>query len=126
VNALASTYLTSLLTWSQLPTLLKLNSERLTTSYQLLADSLKKWNIEFIAPSHGLFLFARLAQGARSVADEKSFYDRLAIGGVRVGEGRFYRGVEGEYGWARIRFSVPVDVMHQALARIEAVLAQRS
>jgi hypothetical protein len=123
---MASTYLTSLLTWSQLPTLLALNSERLTTSYRLLADSLKKWNIDFIAPSHGHFLFARLAKGARSATDEKAFFDRLAIGGVRVGEGRLYKGVEGEYGWARIRFSVEVQVMHKALARIEAVLAQRS
>lgn len=123
---MASTYLTSLLTWSQLPTLLKLNSERLTKSYQLLADSLKKWNIDYIMPSHGLFLFAKLAKGAKNATDEKTFYDKLTIGGVRVGEGRFYKGVEGEYGWARIRFSVPVDVMHKALARIEAVLAQRS
>jgi len=121
---MASTYLTTLLTWSQLPTLLKLNSDRLTTSCQLLTNLLAKWKIDFIAPSHGLFVFARLAKSAKSAADEEKFYDKLAMAGVRVGEGKLYKGVEGEYGWARIRFSLPVDVLQTAIGRIEAVLAE--
>ncbi|KAH3904619.1 hypothetical protein HBI56_214050 [Parastagonospora nodorum] len=124
VSVMVSTYVTTLLTWSQLPTLLKLNSDRLTTSCQLLTNSLAKWNIEFITPSHGVFVFAKLAKCAKSAADEEKFYDKLAKAGVRVGEGRLYKGVEGEYGWARICFSLPVDVLQTALGRIEGVLAE--
>jgi DNA-binding transcriptional MocR family regulator len=103
--------------------LLKLNSERLTASYNLLAIFLTQRNIEFIAPSHGLFLFARLAKTARNGEDEKGVFDRLALhAGVLVGHGRFYKGVEGQYGWARIRFSVTVDVMQDALERMGRVL----
>ncbi|EAT78170.2 hypothetical protein SNOG_14299, partial [Parastagonospora nodorum SN15] len=81
----------------------------------LLTNSLAKWNIEFITPSHGVFVFAKLAKCAKSAADEEKFYDKLAKAGVRVGEGRLYKGVEGEYGWARICFSLPVDVLQTAL-----------
>lgn len=87
---------------------------------------LAKRSIEFIAPSHGLFLFAKLAKCAKSAADEKGFYDKLAMAGVRVGEGRLYKGVEGEYGWARVCFSLPVDVLQTALGRIEGVLAEEA
>ena len=125
VNTIASIYLSSLLTWSQLPTLLKLNSERLTTSYRLLAAFLRKWKIDFVTPTHGLFLFAKLARTARSAAEEKRFYDELAVRGVLVGQGRFYKGVEGDFGWARIRFSVNAEMMSEALGRIEKGLLPR-
>jgi DNA-binding transcriptional MocR family regulator len=89
----------------------------------MLAHFLTQRNIEFIAPSHGLFLFARLAKQARNSAEEKRVFDRLAgNGGVLVGHGRFYKGVEGQFGWARIRFSVHVDVMQDALERMENTL----
>jgi histidinol-phosphate/aromatic aminotransferase/cobyric acid decarboxylase-like protein len=123
VNTIASLYLSSLLTWSQLPTLLKLNSERLTTSYRLLADALRKWNIDFVTPTHGLFLFAKLAKHARNATAEREVFDELAVSGVRVGERSGFKGVEGEYGWARVRFSVDVETMLKALGRMEKVLA---
>ncbi|CAO2655780.1 Nn.00g045830.m01.CDS01 [Neocucurbitaria sp. VM-36] len=122
-NNIASIYLSTLLTWSQLPTLLSLNSERLTASYRLLSDSLRKWGINFVTPTHGISLFAKLAKHAKSAEDEKTFYDRLALHGVKVGPGRFYRGVEGDFGWARIRYSVSLDVLQTALARIESFLS---
>ncbi|KAF2875213.1 pyridoxal phosphate-dependent transferase [Massariosphaeria phaeospora] len=125
-NNIATLFLTSLLTWSQLPTLLKLNSERLSESYRLLADALKQWNIDFIVPTHGICLFAKLAKRAKTVEDETSFYDRLALRGVRVGPGRFYRGVESEFGWARIRFSVSTHLMNTALAKISTFLAMEN
>jgi DNA-binding transcriptional MocR family regulator len=106
--------------------LLKLNSERLTASYRLLADFLTKRDIEYIAPSHGLFLFARLARHARNAGDEKCFFDRLAVnGGIKIGHGRFYKGVEGQFGWARIRFSVKREEMLEALERLDKVLGAR-
>ncbi|KAH9864373.1 hypothetical protein J1614_010307 [Plenodomus biglobosus] len=123
-SSLASSTLSSLLTWSQLPTLLNINTERLTASCLLLIDALHSWNIDVITPTHGLFLFARLAKNARSASDEKKFYDRLAVHGVRVAQGRFYKGVEADYGWARIRFSVSPGVMRDALKRIEVFASQ--
>ncbi|KAL5118874.1 hypothetical protein ACEQ8H_003197 [Pleosporales sp. CAS-2024a] len=122
-TALSTTYLAHLLVWPQLPTLLHLNTERLSSSYRLLASALTKWNVPFVAPSHGLFLFARLARHARCAAQEKAFYDGLARAGVRVGQGPLYKGVEGEFGWARICFAVEVSVLQGALARVERVLA---
>jgi len=44
---------------------------------------------------------------------------------VRVGEGRGFKGVEGEFGWARIRFSLDVETLKEALFRIEKVLGER-
>jgi aspartate/methionine/tyrosine aminotransferase len=58
----------------------------------------------------------------KSVVEEKAFFNRLTTQGVRVSPGRFYNGVELEYGWARIRFSVSVEVMEEALSRIRAFL----
>jgi hypothetical protein len=107
--------------------LLKLNSERLTASYRLLAAFLTQRNIDFIAPSHGLFLFARLVKHASNAEDEKCFFDKLATtnGGVRVGHGRFYKGVEGQFGWARISFSVKREELLDALERMNKVLGER-
>lgn len=119
---IAALYLSSLLTWKQLPTLLALNSERLSDSWQLLAQKLKQWDIRFIAPTHGIFVFAKLAKNARTANDEIAFFDRLAIKGVRVGLGHFYKGVEGDFGWARIRFSIPVDIMKKTLATLATFL----
>ena len=125
INNISSLYLSSLLSWSQLPTLLQLNTERLTASYALLAESLRKWGIDFVTPTHGNFLFVRLAKNARSAEDEKRFYDGLSLKGVHVAQGRLFRGVDRSFGWARVRFSVDSEVMKVALARIESFLGQK-
>lgn len=44
---------------------------------------------------------------------------------MRVGQGRFYEGANGDFGWARIRFSLPVKEMERAVDRVDAFLAQR-
>ncbi|KAF2634811.1 PLP-dependent transferase [Massarina eburnea CBS 473.64] len=123
VNNVASLYLSSLLTWSQLPTLIALDSERLSASYRLLATTLQQWRIDFITPTHGIFVFAKVARNAKTVEDEIEFYDRLAVHGLRVGPGRLYRGVERDFGWARIRFSVSQGVMEEALGKLSTFLA---
>lgn len=125
-NNLGSLYLSSLLSWSQLPTLLALNTERLTESCRLLTDALRQWNIEFVTPTHGIFLFTKLGRNIKSLVEEKAFYNRLAVQGVRISPGRFYNGVELEYGWARIRFSVSVEVMQTVLERISNFLAKEA
>jgi len=122
-NNIASLYLSSLLNWPQLPTLIALNSERLTASYRLLAEALKSWTVEFIVPTEGIFLFAKLAKYAKTIEDEKDFYNRLALHGVRVGPGRYYKGVDKEFGWSRIRFSVPIKAMELALERLSTFMA---
>lgn len=122
---MASTYLTALLTWQQLPTLLKLNSERLTVSYSVLAEALKRWNVDFVTPTHGLFLFAKLARGVRSADEEKCFFDQLAAAGVLVGHACLIKSVAGDLGWYRIRFSISVDMLNVALGRMEKVLLAR-
>jgi hypothetical protein len=125
-NNIASLYLTSLLTWSQLPTLLALNSERLTETYHLLADALSQWKIDFVEPTHGVCLFAKLGKDVKSMVEDKAFFNRLAVQGVRVSPGRLYNGVERDYGWARIRFSVPTEVMHTALERMASFLLKEA
>ncbi|KAF2686281.1 PLP-dependent transferase [Lentithecium fluviatile CBS 122367] len=124
VNNIASLYLSSLLTWSQLPTLLALNSERLTESYRLIAEAFQQWNIDFVTPTNGIFLFAKLDRRARSAEDEVAFFKRLAKHGVVVAPGRFFKGVETDFGWARIRFSIPVEKMQEAVEKIGAFLRE--
>lgn len=121
-NNIASLYLSSLLTWSQLPTLLALNSERLTASYHILARALQHRSIDFVRPTDGIFLFARLGMKIKSAVEEKAFFNRLSTQGVKVSPGRLYNGVEWEYGWARIRFSVSTNIMDEALRGILAFL----
>ncbi|OAK96326.1 PLP-dependent transferase [Phaeosphaeriaceae sp. SRC1lsM3a] len=99
---------------------------RLSTSYALLAALLTKYSIEFIAPSHGLFLFARLAKHASTAEEEAAFFEELRReAGIKVGEGRYYKGVEGKYGWGRVTFSLAPEVLQQALERLEAFLEKR-
>ncbi|KAJ4356476.1 uncharacterized protein N0V89_004509 [Didymosphaeria variabile] len=122
-NTLASLYLSSLLRWAQLPTLIALNSERLTASYRLVENVLKQLDVCFVAPTDGIFVFAKLAKYAQSVEDERDFYNRLAQQGVLLGPGTMYKGVDKEFGWARIRFSIPVKTMEVALERITTFMA---
>ncbi|KAF1970817.1 PLP-dependent transferase [Bimuria novae-zelandiae CBS 107.79] len=122
-NNLACLYLSNLLTWTKLGTLLTLNSSRLTASYRLLANVLQQLDVKFITPTDGIFLFAKLAKHAQSIEDEQEFYARLAQQGVRTSPGTLYKGVDKEFGWTRIRFSIPVKTMEVALERIEAFMA---
>ncbi|OAL53974.1 PLP-dependent transferase [Pyrenochaeta sp. DS3sAY3a] len=87
---------------------------------------LRSRGIDFVTPTHGLFLFAKLAKGIKTAQEEKNFFDLLALQGVLVGHGRFYKGVEGDFGWARIRFSVSVDIMNAALERIAMFLSRNA
>ncbi|KAK7179888.1 PLP-dependent transferase [Paraphaeosphaeria sporulosa] len=117
-NTLASLYLSHLLTWPQLPTLIALNSERLTASYRLLATALQQLDVSFVTPTDGIFVFAKLAKHAQNIEDEQDFFHRLALQGILLGPGNVYKGVERDFGWTRVRFSIPVKVMEVALERI--------
>jgi DNA-binding transcriptional MocR family regulator len=126
VSNASTLLLSNLLSWSQLPTLLKLNSERLSTSYRLLSALLTKHSIEFIPPSHGLFLFARLGKRATSADEEKVFFEEMGRDvRLKVNEGRHYSGVEGKYGWARVTFSLAPATMREGLERLDAFLGKK-
>lgn len=80
---------------------------------------MKKWDIPFVTPTHGIFVFARLGKTVGSAVEEKAFFNRLAVQeGVRVGHGRLFCGVETEFGWARVRFGLGVEEMAEAVRRI--------
>lgn len=121
-SLLSTSYLTSLLTWSQLPTLLALNTSRLTTSYHILTSFLRKHNIAFVPPTHGLFVWARLAGRPRSAEEERNWFEGLEREGVRVYQGRGFKGVEGGFGWGRVRVSVREGVMREAVERMEPLV----
>lgn len=87
---------------------------------------MESWRIEFVTPTHGICLFARLAKNAKNAADEKRILDQLALQGVQVAHGRKFKGVERSFGWARIRFSVHVDIMRSALEKMDTFLCKTS
>ncbi|KAF1836168.1 PLP-dependent transferase [Decorospora gaudefroyi] len=125
-STLSTLYLTHLLTWPYLPTLLALARERLSTSYHLLASFLRAAHIDFVPPTHGLVLFAKLGAGVRGAEQEAAFFEDLgARGGVRVAQGRWFREGEKEFGWCRVRFSVEERVMGVAVARLGKFLESR-
>ncbi|KAH7083187.1 pyridoxal phosphate-dependent transferase [Paraphoma chrysanthemicola] len=122
ISAISSIYLTSLLSWSQLPTLLNLNSERLTSSYTILAESLRTCKIDFITPTHGLFLWAKIA---RSAAEVKSVVNGLSSVGIKLSQDMVVKGGEGDVGWVRIRFAMSAREMSDVARRLEGYFAGR-
>lgn len=74
-NTVGSLYLSTLLSSPQLPDLLFLNSKRLTASYRILAECLRRWKFDFVNPTHGLFLFVKLTPDVVTVDEEKSYFD---------------------------------------------------
>ncbi|KAG9238582.1 pyridoxal phosphate-dependent transferase [Amylocarpus encephaloides] len=95
---------------------------RLTLSYDRLSENLKKWGIEFLPASEGMFVFAKLAKDAKTGEEADELFAELAKNGVLVSPGKFYNGINTEIGWARITFSVSLDVLQEALARMSQIL----
>ena len=124
-STISTLCLSSLLSSPKLPTLLALNSERLTASYQILANCLQKWDIKFVEPTHGLFVFARLAKDLGTTEYESHYFAQLLEAGFKVSPGHRYRGKEGELGWARIRFSLTEAMMRDAVAKLDAFFEQQ-
>ncbi len=128
-SALSSVFATSLLKSTRLPELVKLNSERLAESYNILRDALTRWHIKFMPANAGLFVFAKLIENAQSWEDETAAVEALATSGVIVSHGQKFDGGENHKGWVRITFAVPKQMLFDALERMEtciSVPAQRS
>jgi aspartate/methionine/tyrosine aminotransferase len=126
-SSLSTLYLTPLLSHSTLSSFLSLNTQRLSASYNVLASFLQRHDIDFVVPTHGLFLFARLARklASGSVEEEDAVWRELEERvGVKVAPGRGFNGVEKDAGWARIRFSVGVGVMEEAVKKLEKYFAK--
>lgn len=94
-----------------LPTLLRLNKERLGAAYKKLTEFFLSCGIEFVPVDAGLYVFARVAPAAKTWEDEAAVVARMKDAGVLISRGKAYHVVEKEKGWARITFAVaPADL----------------
>ena len=124
VSSLTSTFITALLTSPSLPSLIELNSERLSRSYKIISSTLRELNLDFIPANAGLFVFVKVAPGATTWDEEAAVVEGLRESGVIVSPGKPYNGNEEEKGWARITFAVPEDVLIEGMARLKSCIAQ--
>jgi len=104
VSVLSSLYVTEILTSPKFPTLVKLNAQRLATSYQILTKALQEWNIEYIPATAGLMLFIKVLKNATKWEEEEDIIRKLSDG------------------WIKILYAVREDVMIEAIKRIGPVL----
>jgi aspartate/methionine/tyrosine aminotransferase len=121
-SALTSVFATTLLTSTELPGLLKLNSERLTNSYRYLTEAFTRWGTEFIPANAGLFVYAKLVESVTSWEKEAALVKSLEDSGVIVSPGKKFDGPKEARGWVRITFAVPLKVLEEAVRRIEGCL----
>ena len=68
---------------------------------------------------------ARLAKDFLTMEQEQSHFAKLLQAGLKVSPGHSYRGKEGEFGWARIRYSLGEAMMKDAVAKLDAFHEQR-
>ncbi|ROW17439.1 hypothetical protein VPNG_00941 [Cytospora leucostoma] len=123
ISALSSLFVTSLLSSPELPSLIALNSERLSAAYTLLTTFFREIGIPYVPCNAGLFVFARLAPKAVTWEDEAATASKLREAGVLVSEGRAYHGPEGEKGWMRVGFAVEEGQLREAVRRMRGVLS---
>ncbi|KAF2122846.1 1-aminocyclopropane-1-carboxylate synthase 7 [Lophiotrema nucula] len=122
VSSLSAIFATTLLTSPGLPDLVRINSERLSLSYEILTGFFKKQHIVYIPCNAGLYVFAKLAANAKTYEDEASMAWSLKDAGVLVSPGQAYHGPDGEFGWMRVGFAVEVADLKEAIERMERVV----
>jgi aspartate/methionine/tyrosine aminotransferase len=122
ISALSTIFVTSLLTSPKLPSLIDLNSNRLSIAYQKLTSLFKNYDIPYIPCNAGLYVFARLAKDATSWDDESMLVTRMKEAGVLVSPGKAYHGPEHEKGWMRVGFAVKDEDLEKATKRMASVL----
>ncbi|KAJ5626872.1 1-aminocyclopropane-1-carboxylate synthase 7 [Penicillium herquei] len=116
-SSLANVVARTLLNSPELPGLMDQNAALLRASYLLLADGLSEMDVEYIPVDYGLFLMARVGKYCQDAGDEKDVTRSLAQMGLIVAPGqKFSFGME--FGWVRITFSQPTEVIKRALAII--------
>jgi gliotoxin/aspirochlorine biosynthesis aminotransferase len=119
VSTLSGTFATSLLSSPTLPSLIKLNSQRLSESYTLITTFFKERNIEWLPCNATPFVLAKIVPKAKTWEEEVEVIEELKGVGMLVGDGRRYH-VQ-EPGWARITFAVPREVLVDALEKLGRV-----
>ena len=127
ISALSTVVVTDLLKSPKLPSLIALNSQRLSQHYDLLTSFLRRNKIQYIPGNAGPYVLVKLVPDAESWDDEADMVNRLKRQGLLVSAGRAYHGPEQERGWARVSFSIPRQDLERALEVLESDLcsAQR-
>ncbi|KAL6235268.1 hypothetical protein BDW75DRAFT_230451 [Aspergillus navahoensis] len=90
VSSLSVLCTTSLLTSSKLPQLIRLNTDRLMSSYRAVTNVLQAHGVQYIPATAGLFVFARLLPTAKTPDDEVRFQNRLSENELLVSPGGAY------------------------------------
>jgi aspartate/methionine/tyrosine aminotransferase len=121
ISSLSTAFATALLNSQQLPSLIALNSQRLSVAYATLTDFLKNHEISYVPCNAGIYVFARMAPDAQSWEEEALMAKRLAEAGVLISPGRAYHGPESEKGWMRVGFAVQPSDLAEALRRMKTV-----
>ncbi|KAJ4357162.1 uncharacterized protein N0V89_001737 [Didymosphaeria variabile] len=122
ISALSTIFVTNLLTSPKLPSLIALNSQRLSIAYQKLTSFFKENQIPYIPCNAGLYVFAKMATKATSWDEESDVVGLLKGAGVLVSPGKAYHGPEKEKGWMRVGFSVKDTDLEKAIQRIRRVV----
>lgn len=78
---------------------MKLNSERLYSSYQMITKAFQDWDIEYIPVSAGLGIWAKVVKNATTWEEEGAVVKEIEKNGVLVMAGQDMRGIDGEKGW---------------------------
>lgn len=120
-SALASTFVSALLSSPKLPDLLSLNSRRLAEGYSTVTNLLKKHHLEYVPSYAGLYVFAKIVPNAGSWDEESRLVNKLKDEGVLVSAGKSFHGPEQEKGWARIGFAVPKQQLDDAVRVMDRV-----
>ncbi|KAM0304914.1 hypothetical protein ACHAO8_011367 [Botrytis cinerea] len=109
-----------------LPSIINSLKHQLTRNYGWLTEALNRWEIEYIPTHAGFHVFARLAKNAQSWGDEAAVVKQLFDAGVMVVPGKNFGGVDGEFGWVRLSFSIEEKKLRDGLWRIGQTLGFES
>lgn len=117
VSTLSAVFVTKLLASPQLPSLLALNSARLSEAYKLITEFFKRHRIHYFPCNSCPIILARVAPNAQSWDDEAGVINGFQQEGMLVAPGRRYH--VHEKGWARICFAMERIVLEKAMSRME-------
>ncbi|KAI1778792.1 1-aminocyclopropane-1-carboxylate synthase [Hypoxylon cercidicola] len=123
-SALSTIFTTSLLTSPKLPSLIALNSRRLSSAYTSLTTFFKENGIPYVPCNAGMYVFAKISPQAETWEDEMKVVTKLKEAGMLVSAGKAYHGPDSEKGWARVGFAVEESELHEAIRRMKTVILE--
>jgi len=125
VSSLTAIVATALLSdVEELDGILSQNRMGLAQSASFVTGFLTHHGVDFVRPSAGVFIWARLGGASCTWEAEKELSHKLQVHGVSVGAGSGYCATEP--GWFRITFAVPAESMAHAVRSVEAALGLTS